>query len=162
MAEVLCKWRRGDEISAYRLNLMTEAINTNSCLSEETASLLEDSRDLSVGAAGGLNTDGRFISGLEPMFTKQNRGVVLTEWDVLGSPDSSEAVNGVYIRKSGIENALTSSYPCQPCLTKIEDGVTGNHGNDILQKVITDEYGNVKCSTYVVSNSSISKPYKLW
>lgn len=157
MADCLSLWRTGDAISAYRLNEMTIGINEAAKLAEELAVELNGIQRGSSTAVGGLS-DGRAFTTAKPQFMKQNRGVILDQWDFKIRSSDEE---GVYVRCSGFENATSSSYPDSPGICKIAGLSEIHNGQELMQTVYTDCWGKVKCSKIEVMTESVPSP-NLW
>ena len=157
MADCLSLWRTGDAISAYRLNEMTIGINEAAKLAEELAVELNGIQRGSSTAVGGLS-DGRAFTTAKPQFMKQNRGVILDQWDFKIRSSDEE---GVYVRCSGFENATSSTYPDSPGICKIAGLSEIHNGQELMQTVYTDCWGKVKCSKIEVMTESVPSP-NLW
>lgn len=153
----LCSWRQGDILSAQRLNMMTCAINANTTISSANASELSQLTSSSFNAVGGL-PEGRFISSLNEEFLEARRGVILDGWDYKVESAEDE---GVYVRTSGVENALNGDYPDSSCWIKLgnpTDALT----KEIVQTIETDEFGKVKGSCISLMNQLPNDGNTLW
>ena len=142
MATPLCLWRPGDSITAHRLNEMTTTLNDAAKQAEALASELNSITSASTSTIGGLPS-ARVISTGKGQFMEQNRGVILDQWDF--HIDSGDKC-GIYVRCSGFENATGVSYPDAPCIAKIASYNDAINGDELMQTIYTDCWGNVKCS----------------
>lgn len=142
MATPLCLWRPGDSITAHRLNEMTTTLNDAAKQAEALASELNSITSASTSTIGGLPS-ARVISTGKGQFMEQNRGVILDQWDF--HIDSGDKC-GIYVRCSGFENATGVSYPAAPCIAKIASYNEAINGDELMQTIYTDCWGNVKCS----------------
>ena len=153
----LCSWKPGEIISAQHLNLMTCAINANAAEIKENTQQLDQLTQSSFNAVGGL-PDGRYISTLNEEFLEARRGVIIDGWDYKVESADEE---GVYVRTSGIENALNGDYPDSSCwikLGKSTDALT----KEIVQTIETDEFGKVKGYCISLMNSLPNDGNTLW
>lgn len=144
------KWYQGEPITAKRLNEMLCATLVNSGTIDE---IISDTR---VTATTGYSDSERFITQLRPMYDKANRADVFDEFDL----KESNADSGIMYRPSGVENAVTRSYPCEMPLCTLAHGLTGNNG-DIVQNITTDAFGNVVDINYSLDTDAPSNN-SLW
>ena len=157
MATPLCLWRPGDSITAHRLNEMTTTLNDAAKQAEALASELNSITSASTSTIGGLPS-ARVISTAKGQFMEQNRGVILDQWDFhINSGNEC----GIYVRCSGFENATSVSYPDAPSISKIAAYSEATNGDELMQIIYTDCWGNVTCSKIEILKE-IPSDTKLW
>lgn len=157
---MICNWKPGDILSAYHLNQMTCAINANTeglCAVQE---IVGEKGSSTINSTGGIDMGSFMTSGLEPDHYCANRGYIKTGWEF--TPSGCSIQKGIFVDKSGVENASYHSYPCLFCSVQISNQISSVQTQDIMLRVTTDCYGNVlnKCITGVpVANDNFTSNY---
>lgn len=157
---MLCNWKPGDILSAYHLNQMTCAINSNTeglCTVQE---IVGEKGSSTINSTGGIDMGAFMTSGLEPDHYCANRGYIKTGWEF--TPSGCSIQKGIFVDKSGVENASQHCYPCLFCSVQISDQISSVQTQDIMLRVTTDCYGNVisKCITGVpIANDDFTSNY---
>ena len=137
---MLCNWKPGDIITAHHLNQMTCAINANTSGLYELGNIVSDKGSSSFSGSGGIDMGAFTGTGLESCATCLNRGYFRSGWEYTEAGDTKK---GLYVNKSGVENALSGSYPETVCSVCLEGQNSGLGIMDIMIKTTTDCYGKV-------------------
>lgn len=153
-------WKRGDEISASKLNEPVKALN----------SLLtnQNQNNINVDSTGGLNNCNSLNLADENIADEDNVVYLIENDNPTLQPEAGENLvteEGWYFRKGGIENGYTTDYAAAT-LTKIDadklNGLNGNEDKTIFIKIVTDEYGNVVTNDLEIKSSSDSIYNNYW
>lgn len=137
---MLCNWKPGDIITAHHLNQMTCAINANTSGLNQLGNIVSDKGSSSFSGSGGIDMGAFTGTGLESCATCLNRGYFRSGWEYTEAGDTKK---GLYVNKSGVENALSGSYPETVCSVCLEGQNSGLGIMDIMIKTTTDCYGKV-------------------
>lgn len=137
---MLCNWKPGDIITAHHLNQMTCAINANTSGLYELGNIVSDKGSSSFSGSGGIDMGASTGTGLESCATCLNRGYFRSGWEYTEAGDTKK---GLYVNKSGVENALSGSYPETVCSVCLDGQNSGLGIMDIMIKTTTDCYGKV-------------------
>lgn len=137
---MLCNWKPGDIISAHHLNQMTCAINANTSGLDELGNIVSDKGSSSFSGSGGIDMGAFTGTGLESCISCLNRGYFRSGWEY---SEAGESKKGLYVNKSGVENALLGEYPSEICSVCLNTNTSGLGEMDIMIKTTTDCYGKV-------------------
>lgn len=150
-------WKRGDEISANKLNEPVKALNA--ILNQQ------NQNNINVDSTVGLNNTSSLIIADENVANEDNVVYLIENDNPTLQPDNLVTEEGWYFRKGGIENGYTTDYSAST-LTKVEsdklNGLYGNEDKTIFIKIVTDEYGNVVSNDLEIKSSSDSIYNNYW
>lgn len=153
---MLCNWKPGDIITAHHLNQMTCAINANTSGLNQLGNIVSDKGSSSFSGSGGIDMGAFTGTGLESCATCLNRGYFRSGWEYTEAGDTKK---GLYVNKSGVENAISGNYPSEVCSVCLGGEISGQGLMDIVIKTNTTCYGKVisQCIyTQPISGSSSS------
>lgn len=137
---MLCTWKPGDVISAHHLNVMTCAINANTTGLDELTDVVSDKGSSSFNASGGIDMGSFMGTALEPCTSCLNRGYIRSGWEWT---EAGQSKKGIYVNKSGVENAISGNYPSEVCSVCLGGEISGQGLMDIVIKTNTTCYGKV-------------------
>lgn len=142
---MLCKWKTGDIITAQHLNQMTCAINSNGNSITEIERIVADKGTSTINSSGEIFMGAFTGSSIEPEHACANRGYVRTGWEY--TAPGCAVKKGIFIDKSGVDNASSHSYPDTWCAIQLDEKISGSETKDIMLRVTTDCWGKVISQT---------------
>jgi hypothetical protein len=135
---------------------MTCAINANTTGLDELTNVVSDKGSSSFSGSGGIDMGAFMGTALEPCTSCLNRGYIRSGWEWT---EAGQSKKGIYVNKSGVENAISGNYPSEVCSVCLGGEISGQGLMDIVIKTNTTCYGKVisQCIyTQPISGSSSS------
>lgn len=144
-------WRKGDRITATKLNDALQAVN---CLigaeNEKIDKAASTTHGMNYNSTSYLESVPAWYQEIQPLWNQDGEAIIYDSWDGLGDITPQA---GLYNRASGINAILGASYTDDATLNLIKPDAEIQAGQQVVQEITIDANGSITNNQIIIYDS---------